>query len=64
MICIRKKVFVLQEMFKTDIIHKDIYGKSPYLRGVLLWNTIPYECQDLLDSRAFNNNIKKFFNIY
>ena len=51
-------------VFKTDITHKDIYGKSPYLYGVSLWNTLPFECQNLTDSRTFKIKIKKLLNIY
>ena len=50
--------------FKTDIVHKDIYAKSPYYRGVCLWNSIPIDCQNLLDGRMFKNNIKKQLSIF
>ena len=49
---------------KTYIVHKDIYAKSPYFRGVSLWNSLPIDYQNLLDSRTFKNNIKKLLNIF
>ena len=50
--------------FRTEIVHKDIYAKSPFYIGVRLWNSIPIDCQNLLDSGTFKNNIKKHLNIY
>ena len=50
--------------FKTYIVHKDIYAKSPYFRGVSLWNSLPIDYQNLLDSRTFKYNIKKHLNIF
>ena len=50
--------------FKTDIVHKDIYTKSPYFKGVSLWNNIPIDCQNLVDGKTFKNNIKKHLNMF
>ena len=50
--------------FKIEIVHKDIYAKSPYFRGVALWNGIPIECQNLFDIRMFKTNIKKHLNMF
>ena len=30
-------------VFKTDIVHKDIYSRSPFFCGVTLWNSIPVD---------------------
>ena len=53
-----------QYVFKTDIVHKDIHAKSPFYCGVSLWNSVPIECQNLLDRRTFKINIKKQLEIY
>ena len=50
-------------VFDTDIVHKDIYARSPYYCGVSLWNSIPMEYQNLSDSCAFKNHIKKHLSI-
>ena len=50
--------------FRTEIVHKDIYAKSPFYIGVRLWNSIPIDCQNLLDSGTFKNNIKKHLRIF
>ena len=34
-------------IFKTDIVHKEVYSKSPFYCGVALWNKTPLECQNL-----------------
>ena len=51
-------------VFKTEIVHKDVYAKSPYYCGVSLWNSLPTEYHNLVDNRAFKNTIKKHLNIY
>ena len=51
-------------VFKRDIVHKDVYGKSPYLCGVSLWNTLSVECQNITDKRVFKNKIKKHLDTY
>ena len=28
-------------VFQTDIVHTDIYDKSPYYNSVTLWNSLP-----------------------
>ena len=50
--------------FTTEICHKGIYVKSPYYKGVCLWNSIPIGYQNMIDSRCFKSSIKKHLNIF
>ena len=50
--------------FKTEIVHKDIYSKSPFFRGVGLWRNIPFEYQNFTDSKMFKNIIKKHLSAF
>ena len=50
--------------FKTEIVHKDIYSKFPFYKGVCLWNDIPIEHQNLTDSKLFKNITKKHFSTF
>ena len=45
-------------VFKTDIVHTDIYAKSPYLKGVTLWNSLPQKIQTLYDKVNFKISVK------
>ena len=51
-------------VFNTEIVHKDIYAKSPFYCGVSLWNSIPIEYQNLIERRTFKTSIKKHLNIF
>ena len=62
--CVRVTRNVDRYVFGTEIVHKDVYAKSPYYCGVSLWNSIPVECQNIVDSRMFKNQIKKHLNIF
>ena len=50
--------------FKTEILHKDIYAKSPFYKGVCLWNNIPLDCQRHVNGIYFKNTLKKHLNIF
>ena len=50
--------------FTTEICHKDIYVKSPFYKGVCLWNSIPIGYQNMIDSRCFKGSIKKHLSIF
>ena len=50
--------------FKTEIVHKDINAKSPFYKGVCLWNNIPMDCQSHVNGISFKNNLKKHLNIF
>ena len=30
-------------IFNTDIVHKEVYARSPYYKGVSLWNNLPID---------------------
>ena len=46
-------------VFETDIVHMDIYAKSPYMKGVSLWNMLTYETQAITDRYFFRNTLRK-----
>ena len=46
-------------VFVTNIVHMDVYAKSPYLKGVILWRTLSDYTQAIIDRHAFKNSIKK-----
>ena len=46
-------------VFDTNIVRMDIYAKSPYLKGVALWNELPKELTDFTDAYAFRRTLKK-----
>ena len=48
-------------VFQLDISHTSIYDKSPYVKGVGLWNQLPQETQTILDKFTYKNSIKKQF---
>ena len=62
--CTRVTRTIDRYVFKTDIVHKDIYVKSPYFCGVSLWNSIPVEYQNMTDGYTFKNQIKKHLSIF
>ena len=45
-------------IFYTDIVHKDVYAKSPYFKGVLLWNYLPLDLQHKPSGQEFKTCIK------
>ena len=51
-------------LFDTDIVHLDIYAKSPYLKGVELWNLLPIDMQNINDGFIFRNSIKRHLDIF
>ena len=51
-------------LFDTDIVHLDIYAKSPYFKGVELWNSIPLDIQNIDDGYSFKNNIRRHLGIF
>ena len=46
-------------VFDTNSVHMDIYAKSPYLKGVALWNELPKELTDFTDAYAIRRTLKK-----
>ena len=50
--------------FYTEIVHKDVYAKSPYFKGVTLWNTLPANLQNKPNGHEFKICIKKTFEHY
>ena len=51
-------------LFDTDIDHLDIYAKSPYFKGVELWNLLPIDIQNINDGFVFRNSIKRHLDIF
>ena len=51
-------------VFLTDIVHKDVYAKSPYFKGVSLWNNLPQDLQNKPSGHEFKICIKRHLNIY
>ena len=51
-------------VFYTDIVHKDVYAKSPYFKGVALWNDLPIELQIKHSRHEFKLCIKRHLNIF
>ena len=46
-------------VFDTEIVHMDVYAKSPYIKGVCLWNSLSNDVQALSDGHKFKTIIKK-----
>ena len=46
-------------MFDTKIVHMDVYGKSPYIKGVSLWKMLPNDTMALSDGHIFKSIVKK-----
>ena len=46
-------------VFDTEIVHMDVYAKSPYIKGVCLWNSLSNDIQALCDGHKFKTIIKK-----
>ena len=36
-------------VFDTEIVHMDVYAKSPYIKSVCLWNSLSNDIQALSD---------------
>ena len=51
-------------IFQTDIGHMSIYDRSPYIKGVSLWNHLPENIQQITERHKFKNKIKRHFSIY
>ena len=51
-------------LFDTDIVHLDIYAKSPYFKGVELWNLLLIDIQNINDRFIFRNSIKRHLDIF
>ena len=51
-------------LFDTDIVHLDIYAKSPYFKGVELWNLLSIDIQNINDGFIFRNSIKRHLDIF
>ena len=51
-------------IFYTDIVHKDVYAKSLYFKGVLLWNSLPLDLQLKPSGQEFKTCIKRHLNIF
>ena len=51
-------------IFQTDIGHMSIYDRSPYIKGVSLWNHLPENIQQITEKHKFKNKIKRHFSIY
>ena len=46
-------------VFKTDIVHLEIYRKSPYYMGTLLWNRLSSELQKQGNKTAYKNDVRR-----
>ena len=46
-------------VFKTDIVHLEIYRKSPYYMGTLLWNRLSSELQKQGNKTAYKNDVHR-----
>ena len=51
-------------VFHTEIVHKDVYAKSPYFKGVNLWNGLSADLQNQRSGHEFKLSIKRHFDIY
>ena len=51
-------------VFQTDIGHMGIYDRSPYVKGVALWNQLPVDIQSIPDKYNFKIVTKQHFGIY
>ena len=45
-------------VFKTDIIHQSLYGRSPFYKGAKLWYDLPENIEGLNDKVGFEKSIK------
>ena len=48
----------------SDIVHLDIYAKSPYFRGIDLWNNLPLHIQNIDDSYSFKMSIMRHLGMF
>ena len=46
-------------IFNTDIVHKEVYARSPYYKGVTLWNNLPIDLQNQTIGLPFKICLKK-----
>ena len=51
-------------IFVTDIVHNGIYARSPYYKGVSLWNSLPAHIQGVNDKSKFKSSVKKHLHAY
>ena len=50
-------------VFNTEIVHMDVYAKSPYYRGVALWNNLPLDIQNICTATVFKNAVKEHLGV-
>ena len=48
-------------VFKTDIVHYDIYKRSPFYIGTQLWNRLSSELHNLTNKKAYKNDVKRLY---
>ena len=51
-------------VFQNDIGHASLYDRSPYIKGVSLWNQLPENIQYTLDKNPFKKSVKRHFEIF
>ena len=45
--------------FNTEIVHMEVYARSPYFKGVSLWNNLPIDIQNQHIGFIFKNCLKR-----
>ena len=51
-------------IFDTEIVHMEVYARSPYYKGVTLWNTLPIVLQHEQIGFSFKSSLKRHLGIY
>ena len=52
-----RKRQALKINFKFDLVHSDIYKRSPYYIGSTLWHVLPHDIQLSENKKAFKERI-------
>ena len=50
-------------VFNTENVHMDVYAKSPYFKGVALWNSLPLDIQNINTSALFKSAVKRHLGV-
>ena len=50
-------------VFNTEIVHMDVYAKTPYFKWVALWNSLPLDIQNINTSALFKSAVKRHLGV-
>ena len=50
-----------KSIFSTEIVHHDVYRRSPYYVGAALWNKLTIDVQQLATKTIFKSRIRALY---